>query len=290
MDYLLHIFITINIYAVLAIGLNLIGGYAGLLSLCQAGFFGIGAYCTALLMVKANCPWGLSLMLSVVVCGIIAFSVGASSSRLRSDYFVIMTFAFQLVLFNVIHNWTSLTDGPMGITNIPKPVLWGWHVDSNYKFALFSFLLTIILFIAIKKVVHSPYGRILRAIREDEIFTQSLGKNIYSYKILTFILGSVLAGIAGSIYAPYVSYIDPSGFSVSESIFILCIVIIGGAGNIWGSIIGAAFLVILPEALRFIGMPTATAAIMRQIIYGALLVVCMLYRPQGLLGEYSFNK
>lgn len=290
MNYLWHIIITINIYVILALGLNLLSGFSGLLSLCQAGFFGIGAYCTALLMVKANFPWHISFIMSIFVTGIIACAVGSSSSRLRDDYFVIATFAFQIVFYNIIHNWTELTGGPMGIANIPKPEIWGWRVDTNYDFLLFTFLFTSIAFITIKKVALSPFGRILRAIREDEIFAQAFGKNVFSYKLAAFILGSILAGIAGSIYAPYITYIDPSGFNVNESIFILCIVIIGGAGNVWGTVLGAAFLVILPEALRFLGMPTAIAANMLQLIYGALLVLCMLYRPQGFLGEYSFDK
>ena len=152
------------------------------------------------------------------------------------------------------------------------------------------FLLCIITLWISHKIVTSPFGRVLKAIREDEVFAQAMGKNVASYKVLIFVIGAGMASVAGVMYAYYISFIDPTSFTIMESIFIISIVIIGGAGNIWGSVLGAAVLVILPEALRFLGMPSSIAANMRQIIYGALLVIFMLFRPQGFIGEYSFRK
>jgi len=166
----------------------------------------------------------------------------------------------------------------------------GWQIDSNVDFLFLVSLLCILIVWFSFRIGHSPFGRVLKSIREDEIFTQTVGKNIAFFKVSIFVIGASMASVAGAIYSYYISFIDPSSFTVMESIFILSIVIIGGAGNIWGSILGAAFLVILPEALRFLGMPSAIAPNVRQIIYGALLVLCMLYRPQGFLGEYSFDK
>lgn len=137
--------------------------------------------------------------------------------------------------------------------------------------------------------MRSPFGRVLKAIREDEVFTQAAGKDVAAYKVLVFVIGAGMAAVAGVMYAHYISFIDPTSFTVMESIFIISIVIIGGAGSMWGPIIGAVVLVTLPELLRFIGLPSSVAANTRQIIYGGLLVAFMMWRPQGLMGEYSFR-
>jgi len=138
--------------------------------------------------------------------------------------------------------------------------------------------------------VNSPFGRVLKGLREDEVFTQSLGKNVTRHKLAAFLIGGALAGVAGALYAHYVSFIDPTSFTVGESIFMLTIVIVGGTGSIIGSVVGAELLVIVPEALRFLGVPSAIAANLRQILYGALLIAFMLLRPQGILGEFTLAK
>lgn len=290
MNYLLHILILINIYAVLAVSLNLLAGYTGLLSICQAAFYGVGAYCTALISLKLGWPWLATVIAGMAIAGVIAALVGASFLRFRDDYFVIATFIFQVIIYSVMQNWIELTHGPQGLSRIPKPVILGWYVYTQWEFLIVSFLFSGFSFLVVHRLVNAPYGRTLRAIREDEVFAQSLGKNVAGYKLSAFVVGAMLAATGGSLYASYITYIDPSSFTVLESIFILAIVIIGGAGNVWGSVVGAAFLVAMPEALRFMGMPPSVAANVRQILYGLLLVVCMMWRPQGFIGEFAFRK
>jgi branched-chain amino acid transport system permease protein len=147
----------------------------------------------------------------------------------------------------------------------------------------------VITVFVIRRIVNSPFGRILRSIREDEIASQALGKNTTKYKLLVFVIGAFFAGIAGSLYAHYITFIDPSSFTVMESIAILLMVIFGGLGSISGSITGAVILVVFPELLRFLGMPSSIAAPMRQMIYGLLLVGLMIKRPQGMMGRYRFK-
>jgi branched-chain amino acid transport system permease protein len=290
MEYILHILILIGIYVILSISLNLLVGYAGLLSIAQAAFYGVGAYIAALMALKLHSPFLINIICAVFLSGILGALVGIPSLRIRDDYFVIATFAFQVITFSVMNNWVSFTGGPMGLPGIPQPAIFGWEITTHYDFLFVIFLLCIITLWISHKIVTSPFGRVLKAIREDEVFTQAMGKNVASYKVLIFVIGAGMASIAGVMYAYYISFIDPTSFTTMESIFIISIVIIGGAGNIWGSILGAAVLVILPEALRFLGMPSAIAANMRQIIYGALLVIFMLFRPQGFIGEYAFRK
>lgn len=290
MEYLLHILILIGIYIILSVSLNLIVGYSGLLSIAHAAFYGVGAYVAALLALKLNSPFLLNVICAIILCGLLGAMVGIPSLRIHDDYFAIASFAFQIITFSVMNNWVSFTGGPMGLPGIPHPEILGWKITKHADFLILVALLCIITLWISYKIVQSPFGRALKAIREDEIFAQALGKNVSFYKVIIFVLGAGIASVAGVMYAYYISFIDPTSFTVMESIFIISIVIIGGSGNIWGSVAAAAMLVILPEALRFLGMPSTIAANMRQIIYGGLLVIFMLFRPQGLMGEYSFTK
>jgi branched-chain amino acid transport system permease protein len=210
--------------------------------------------------------------------------------RVHDDYFVLATLAFQVIIFNIFNNWISLTGGPLGIPGIPRPQLLGITISSRGSFLCFVSAVLLLSYLFLHRVVNSPFGRILKAIREDEIFAVSLGKDVTKVKITVFVIGALFASIAGSLYAYYISFIDPTSFTVMESVFILSIVIIGGAGNLKGSVVGAAFMTFLPEILRFVGMSSSVAANMRQIIYGILLVVMMMSRPQGLLGEFAFGR
>lgn len=290
MEYLLHILILIGIYVILSVSLNLITGYTGLLSIAHAAFYGVGAYVAALLALKFHSPFLANIVCAVILSGLLGAVVGIPSLRIRDDYFAIATFAFQVITFSVMNNWVAFTGGPMGLPGIPQPSIFGWEITTHYDFLIVVFLLCIITLWISHKIVTSPFGRVLKAIREDEVFAQAMGKNVAFYKVLIFVIGAGMASVAGVMYAYYISFIDPTSFTIMESIFIISIVIIGGAGNIWGSVLGAVVLVILPETLRFLGMPSSIAANMRQIIYGALLVIFMLFRPQGFIGEYSFRK
>jgi branched-chain amino acid transport system permease protein len=290
MEYLLHILILIGIYIILSVSLNLIVGYAGLLSIAHAAFYGVGAYVAALLALKLNSPFLANIICAIILSGLLGALVGIPSLRIRDDYFAIATFAFQVITFSIMNNWVSFTGGPMGLPGIPQPTIFGLEINTHYRFLFLISFLCIVTFWICHKIVNSPFGRVLKAIREDEVFAQAMGKNVASYKVLVFVIGAGMASVAGVMYAYYISFIDPTSFTVMESIFIISIVIIGGAGNIWGSVLAAVILVILPEALRFVGMPSAIAANMRQIIYGGLLVMFMLFRPQGFIGEYSFKK
>ncbi len=290
MDYLLHILILINIYVILAASLNLIAGYTGLLSICQAAFCGVGAYTAALMSLKVGSPFLVNLVLATIISGALGTLVGFPSLRIRDDYFVIATFAFQVIAFSVMNNWVTFTGGPMGLPGIPQPVILGWDVNSHGEYLLLITMLAAVVLWGCHRIVHSPFGRILMSIREDETFAFSAGKNVAACKVLVFMIGAAMASTAGVIYAHYISFVDPTSFTVMESIFIISIVVIGGAGSFWGPVVGAIVLVTLPEILRFVGMPSSVAANVRQILYGGLLVAFMMLRPQGLMGKYAFGK
>jgi branched-chain amino acid transport system permease protein len=290
MDYLLHILIVVAIFTVLAASLDLLAGHTGLLSIAHAAFYGLGAYSSALLAVRWGVGFGVGVLGGIVVAALISFIVSLPSLRLHDDYFVIATFGFQMILFSVFNNWMELTRGPLGIPGIPQPVIFGWHVDTHAEFLALSAFFAAIAYLVVWRITSSPFGRVLHAIREDEVFAKAHGKNTLYSKVTAFAVSAALAAMAGSLYAHYITYIDPTSFTVMESILIISMVIIGGAGSLWGPLVGAFVLVTLPEALRFIGLPSAAAANLRQIIYGSLLVIMMMFRPRGLVGRYGFSK
>ncbi len=290
MDYLYHILILINIYIIIAISLNLIAGYSGLLSIAHSAFYGIGAYTTALLWLYLGTGFWINIWICISLSAVFGLIIACPSLRIYDDYFAIATFGFQMIVFSIFNNWVDFTKGPQGIPGIPSPSIFSYEIDSHVGFFLLSFFFVFIVYFLIKQLVESPFGLILKGIREDEVFTKAAGKNIAKYKILVFVIGGSLASIAGALYAHYISYIDPTSFTINESIFMLSIVIIGGMASLRGSVLGAVVLVILPEALRFIGLPSSVAANLRQVFYGALLILFMMYRPRGFSGEYELSK
>jgi branched-chain amino acid transport system permease protein len=288
MSYLLHILIMVNIYAVLALSLNLLVGYAGLISICHAAFYGIGAYTGTLLMVEVGLGFWPALLLAVLATVLLSLMISVPALRLSGDYFVLASLGFQVIVFTVLYNWTDLTRGPYGISGIPQPSFWGLEIGSPMAYFFFTGTIALVCVGLLHLIGQSPFGRILKAIREDEMAASALGKNISHFKITAFAIAAGFAAVPGVLFAGYMHYIDPTSFTIMESIFILSIIIIGGTGNTVGPLLGTVLLLFLPEALRFLGMPDAIAANMRQVIYGLVLIVMLRFRPQGLRGEYRF--
>lgn len=290
MDYVIHLFILINIYIILTTSTNLLVGTVNMLSLGQAAFYGIGAYLSVLALLSFNWPLFPSLLFAMVGTGLISFLISYPSIRLKGDYFVLATLGFQLIVYTILYNWVSVTRGPYGITGIPSPKLFGSiEIAGLWPFLILSTVLTIMVVVIFYNLIHSPFGRALRGVRDDELSMKALGKNVTRLKIYTFAISSAFIAVSGFLYATYVSYIDPTSFNLDESIFILSALIVGGLGNIRGPVIGALFVIILPEALRFMGLPDNVAANLRQIIYGLALILLMRYRPQGIAGTYAIK-
>lgn len=289
MNYLFHILTMISIYAVLGLSLNLVLGFGGMLSLCHAAFYGIGAYAFALLMMDAGFPFLAALPVAVLASGLAALLIGAVALRMRGDFFVLATLGFQTIIFVVLYNWVEFTRGPYGIPGIPRPEILGFSFNAPWAMFLLAASVALLVWWICLGLAQWPFGRTLQAVRDDALAAQSLGKNPLSFTLTAFALGGALAALAGGLFAAYASYIDPTSFMLEESVFILCVVVIGGAGNLRGPVVGAVVLVLLPELLRFVGLPEALAANLRQIIYGLLLVLMMRFRPQGIAGKYAFD-
>ncbi len=290
MEYFVHILILVCFYAALGSSLNLLSGYTGQVSVCHAAFYGLGAYITAVLLQQVSWPWLLVVASSMMVVGVLSVLIGGFAMGLRRDYFVIATFAFQVAIVSVLNNWVEVTQGPLGITKISGPSLFGTVISSKTGLLLLVLCFLLAIQFVVVRIANSPFGRVLLAIKDDELFAQSVGKNVTHFKLVAFTVSAALAALMGSFYASYFHYIDPRSFTIQESIFILSLVIIGGSGTKSGPILGSVILVSVPELLRLLGLPLAAAPNIRQIMYGALLVAAMMWRPGGLIGTIEIEE
>ncbi|MEA1929746.1 MAG: branched-chain amino acid ABC transporter permease [Patescibacteria group bacterium] len=287
MAYVVHLLILIGIYAILGVSLNLVVGYTGLLSVTHAAFYGVGGYAVAIMLTSLGLNFFLALLLAVIITGLASLLIGLVLSKFSDDYYALGSFGFNIIIYSIFLNWQGLTRGPLGIPGIPRPSAFGFEFGSNISFLILTVAAALLIYWLAQWLARSSFGRALKAIREDEEALRVFGYRTTYYKLAIFVIGAMMAAVAGGLFAAYITFIDPSTFTLNESIFLLAIVILGGLSNNRGAVIGAVALVLLPEALRFVGFPTDIAAQMRQVVYGLVLILLMLYRPQGLIGEYK---
>jgi branched-chain amino acid transport system permease protein len=286
-NYLLHIGVMLGIYGMLALSANLLVGFGGLLTMAQAAFYGLGAYAYALLSLKLGLPFLAALPAAIALCAFVGWFFGHAALRFRNEAFVLATIGFQMIVYVTFYNWTGLTRGPYGISGIPRPSFFGFGVETVPSFFLFTAFLFALVFGFMHLVCASPFALSLKALRDDEAAAQTLGIHPKGQYIRAMVLSAAVAAVPGVCFAAYITYIDPTSFTLSESIFIACILLVGGSGNMKGPMSGVAFMIILPEALRFVGLPDAVAASLREIIYGVMLIVLMYLKPKGLAGSYA---
>ncbi len=287
MEYLIHLAILVAVYSILALSLNLAVGYTGILSVTHAAFFGLGAYATAILGTRYDVNFFLALLIGAAITGVVSLLIGVVLSRFRGDFVALGSVGFNMIVWSVFLNWQDLTRGPLGIPGIPRPEVFGFDFSGNFSFLLLAVAVAALVFFLSRFITNSSFGRALKAIREDEEALQVFGYQTLHFKLAVFVIGAMLASVAGSLFAAYITFIDPSTFTINESIFILSAIILGGLASNRGAVIGALVLILLPEFLRFVGFPADIAAQTRQAVYGVVLIVLMLYRPQGLVGEYK---
>jgi branched-chain amino acid transport system permease protein len=285
MEIAVHLLVLITIYGILAISLNLMVGMAGLFNLGLAAFYGIGAYTSAILSRNFGVPVGLSLLAGVALSALIGFIIGLPTVKLVGDYLAVVTMGLGEITRAVFKNWVPVTRGPMGLPGIPHMSLFGFKLDTAPLFLAFSFVMIAISFIFVERIRLSPFGRVLRGVREDEMGAQALGKNTYWYKMIALVVGSGLAGLAGGLFAHYMSFIDPSSFVMWLTFFIFLAIMMGGLGNNLGAVVATGVLMVLREGLRFAGLPPAVAAPLQQLIFGILLIIMTIFAPRGLIPE-----
>lgn len=291
LDYILLICIYTGIFAISSLGLNLVVGYTGLLSLCQAAFLAIGAYSTAILMTACGTGFFLSMIISGFIGSVTGLLIGIPSLRLKGDYLAIATLGFGEIVKNIILNWDRVTKGPMGINAIPGFSIAGITLTYMDKqaWAILIWAIVAISYYLIRRMIRSRIGRALEAIREDEIAASAMGINTAKYKVGAFTFGALLAGIAGSIFACFNQSVAPLTFDFMMSIMILCMAVLGGLGNSFATIIGTVIIIITSELPRLLGVSHIIPPQLNQIFFGLILVIMMIYRPQGLIGRVKIN-
>lgn len=265
-------------YIVLALGLNIVVGFAGLLDLGYVAFYAVGAYFYALLSIKAGLSFWAVLPLSAIMAAIFGILLGFPTLRLRGDYLAIVTLGFGEMIRITLNNWDSLTGGPNGILGIRGPDMLGLSFSQPYHYYYLIIIIGIFTVFVVNRLNNSRIGRAWIAIREDEIAAEAMGINIVKMKLLAFALGAFFAGMAGAFFAGKMKFVSPESFTFFESVIILCMVVLGGMGSILGVILGAVVLIILPESLR--GFQNY-----RMIIFGGAMAAMMLFRPQGIIGN-----
>jgi len=277
------------IYCLLALGLNIQWGHTGLINFGHVASFAIGAYTSAILSLQ-GIPVIFSLLAGTILAGLAAYPIGIITIRLKEDYLAIVTLGFSEIIRLICLNEMWLTRGPMGLPNVPNLFSW-WGPRANEWLNMFVFLVVMVcVFLLLQRLIHSPFGRVLRAIKEDEYAASALGKNVVAFKMKSLIIGAAIAGIAGGLYAHYMSYIVPEMFLPVVTFYVWVAVILGGSGSNLGAILGSIILFVFLEGTRFLGdlgfpLDKTRFASLRFVIVGLGLILLVLYRPQGLLGK-----
>ncbi len=282
-NYLVEVLTSAFLYAILATALNITVGLTGVLVLGFIGFYAIGAYTTGILTAKfALCNFWIALPLSGLTALLFGLLLGIPTLRLKGDYLAIVTLGFGEIVKIFLNNLDALTGGPNGILGIKRPGIGPFLIDSTVEFYYFTFLFLAGTIFIVARIINSRYGRAWVAVRENEMAAGALGIDVFKRHLLSFSLSAFFAGIAGSLFAAKQGFISPDSFTFYESVLVLCMVVLGGLGNIAGAVLGAFLLIVVPEFLR-------EFALYRMLIFGAVMIAFMIFRPHGILGSRTIT-
>lgn len=287
MGYIVTLLTVICIYTILTASMDLILGYAGMFSFVHAALCGVGAYTAAYFMLRLG--WNLvpATLVAFIVTALVAQVTAAITVRLDGHYFILGTFCIANVISSIMDNWTSVTNGTSGLFGIPITRLFGWTINPGVPFLGFCVASTGIVLFCKWRLVSAPLGVTLQAIREDPIVVSVLGHDVQLLRTRIFIIGAAMNALAGVLLACYLQFLDPTSFSFSFTILIWAALFVGGSVGTLGTIVGPAILVLFPQALLFVGLSGPDVAEVQQALYGLLLVVLMIFRPQGFFGQHT---
>jgi branched-chain amino acid transport system permease protein len=275
-DYYLSIMIFIGINALIVMGLSLLMGYAGQISLGHAAFFGIGAYCSGVLTVKFGFPAWTAFLSGILLSGIMAILIATPTLKLRGHYLAVATMGFGEIIYIAFNEFLQITGGPSGLSGIPDLNFLGYVIKESIRYYYLVWAIAILFLLFSLNVIHSRVGRALRAIHGSDVAAAAMGVDVSWFKVQVFVLSAVYASVAGSLYAHFVTFISPPTFGLFVSILLLMMVVIGGGGSLWGALLGAGILTVLPEYLR-------AFKDFDVLVYGIILMSILLFMPEGLL-------
>jgi branched-chain amino acid transport system permease protein len=275
-DYYLSIMIFVGINAITVMGLSLLMGYAGQISLGHAAFLGIGAYCSGVLTVKFGFSIFTAFLCGLFLSAIMAMAIAIPTLKLKGHYLAVATLGFGEIIYIIFNELLGITGGPSGLSGIPSIHFFGYSFKGGVRYFYLVWAIAILLLIFSLNVIHSRIGRALRAVHGSEIAAEAMGVNVSQFKIQVFVLSALYASVAGSLYAHFITFISPPTFGLFVSILLLMMVVIGGGVSIWGALLGAGILTILPEYLR-------AFKDFDILIYGIILMAILLFMPEGIL-------
>lgn len=273
-SYLVYILSLVIVMSVAAAGLDILTGYAGQICFGQAGFIAVGAYCSAFLM-KAGIPFWMSMLGGGIAAAVSGFIIGIPALRIRGHYLALATLSFAYIIHLILIHWESVTGGPRGLV-VGRPS-WPAFIHQDKYFYFVILLVAVILFVVARNIVRSRYGRAFLALQKDEIVSKAMGINLTIYKTIAFVISSFYAGIAGGLYGPLLGFLDPLSFSILDSAFYIMIIVIGGRGTLYGSIVGTAIYVFIPELLR-------RAEFFQELLFGVIFLCFLILMPEGVIG------
>jgi len=285
-EYLAHTLNLAFIFVILTVSLNLILGYGGMASMAHAAFFCIGGYISAIVTMNLGCNFLIGVLTAIIATAAVGGALSAPFIKVQEEYLILFTIAFQMVVYHLMLSLYNITGGDSGIFGVPAASLFGYTADTPARFLPFMAAFLFIVYYVAFKITKSPFGRVLKGIREDEKAVSSLGKNVIKFKVIIFMVGTGIAAGAGGVFAHYTRFISPTIGSLDQSILIIAMVVLGGTANLGGSALGAFLLIIIPEVLNFLPGASDLIVPLRGFIYGALLIFFMRFRPEGLIPEY----
>lgn len=280
-DFVVRIVVTSLIYAIASMGNMVIVGYCGLLTCGHGAFYGLGAYVAAILATTFDLPFSICFLCAILGSALFGFLISIPCLRVQVDFLSLITIAFAQIFQAVVKNWTSLTGGARGIVGIPSPTIFGFKFATQTSYYYLVLVVIAAIYILLKNLMHSSMGRAMQAVRDDEIGARAMGIDVNRYKIIAFVIGSVVAGVGGCLMAHYLKYIGPTSFTLDVSLLFMQMIILGGLGSLEGAVIGAFFFTIMPEIFR-------PLAVYRMGLGGAVMLLVILLRPQGLVGSKAF--
>ena len=292
-SYLINLLVLICVNATLAVTLNFIMGYAGIFSLAHAIFFGIGAYAATYIALNVTGSLLLILPVAMAAAVLVGLALALPALRVRGEYFVAASLGLQVIGVTVFSEWKSVTGGIGGVMGFQPASLLGFKFETPIAFLVWSVAMLVLIVLAINTLLRSSFGRNLQAIRDSESAALAYGKNVAMIKTLAVVFSSALAATAGVVYAFYMSFVNVESFTLDTSVLVMAMVIIGGTGTVWGPLVGAVLLMLIPSLTSYIGsLPIAgggwiqqEAGAIQQIIYGGAMVLLMIFRPGGILGK-----
>ena len=277
----LTVMIYIMLYSILSMGDMVILGYGGMLNMGHTAFYGVGAYVSALLALHTDLPFIACFLIAGIAAALFGFLLSVPCLRVSADFLGLIILAFLELFKAVVTNWTAVTRGPMGLVGIPSASLFGFEFNTQIRFYYLIFVVLILVYFILSRMMKAPFGRALQATRDDEIGARAVGIDVNRQKVYAFVVGAAVAGLAGSLFAHYVGFIAPNSFALDATLLITQMCILGGLGSLKGAIFGAAFFTIMPEIIR----PLAEY---RVGVGGVIMLLVILIRPQGVLGSRAF--